>query len=291
MHKVHQVNGDKGCRFRTEAGVGKTDRLETEGKRKAYFIHAEVSLGADKHKGIFIGVQGIVQRKSEGRRAVPGSLFSFLLKLKGPKVLKVVKVLKVLNDLNVLKDFLFQDFFLAVAMGNELLPLECLVDEAVERYHLVEYRFRGLEALLHGGNKNLVETLRLHHMAFGVAAAQQTQFVEAYLCCFFCQPFQAIHVLRGADGQMKMSLPQRGRGCLTEDIHIAPLPRCVRNNSLIEVPRTVRQLHMLSYAEAQHTQGMGCFLFGQLMPRGDIGTIEKGHLRMKNKELEIWNEG
>ena len=71
MGEVHQVNGNEGGCFRAEAGMGETDGMEAEGKRQTYFVHAEISLRTDKHKGILIGAQGIVQRKTEGRRAVP----------------------------------------------------------------------------------------------------------------------------------------------------------------------------------------------------------------------------
>ena len=46
-----------------------------------------------------------------------------------------------------------------------------------------------------------------------------------------------------------------------------------------------RELHMISYAKAQHSQGMSRLFFGQFMPRGDIGTIEQGHFG--NEKLGI----
>ena len=73
---------------------------------------------------------------------------------------------------------------------------------------------------------------------------------------------------------MQMTPPKRWGRSLAEDIHLASFSRCLRDDSLIKMSLAIRQLHIFSYSETKHTQGVSRFLFGQLTPRGDIGTIE-----------------
>ena len=77
---------------------------------------------------------------------------------------------------------------------------------------------------------------------------------------------------------MQMTPPKRWGRSLAEDIHLASFSRCLRDDSLIKMSLAIRQLHVFSYPKTKHTQGVGRFLFGQLVPCGNLGAVEQRHL-------------
>ena len=104
--------------------------------------------------------------------------------------------------------YVFQEgLFARIAVGNALLTTERLADELVEVGQLMKLGHASLETLLHGTDHDFLYTLQFDDAPFRIAAVQEGQLVEAYLCGFLGQPLHAIHILGGCQCQMQMAFP------------------------------------------------------------------------------------
>ena len=114
--------------------------------------------------------------------------------------------------------------YLFVAMTDKLSAGTRGLDKLLEADQLVHRRFPRLMTLLDGRNHNLVNSWRLHHLAFRKLAVEEREFIKTDFRGFLSHPFDTLHHLGWRNRQMDMSLPgtllrhlfldfiERGRG-------------------------------------------------------------------------------
>jgi hypothetical protein len=94
-----------------------------------------------------------------------------------------------------------QGIFLPPAMGHEFMSGKRLTHEGRKLPHPpADAGQNGLARLLHRRHKHSFQTGGIQLDAFGKAAAQKRNLIDAYLDGFLAKPFHSVHVLRRSYG-------------------------------------------------------------------------------------------
>ena len=160
-------------------------------------------------------------------------------------------------------------------MRDELLSGEGAGHKTLEILHLVQQRFTGLVALLHGRHQNLVYALRLDHFALRVAAIQKRQLVEADLGSLLRQPLYPIHILGRRQGQMQVPAPLLGMRNGFQDLKEATFSGGRRNLGFIKHSFPVGQTNLIARLQAQDPQAMRGLIYRQFGIHRDVRCIKK----------------
>ena len=133
----------------------------------------------------------------------------------------------------------------------------------------------GLEGLFHGAHGNFQQAVGLDEAALGVLAVDETDLVNAEFGRFLDEPFNAVGIYRGRDGDVNEIVFLRRR-VFGAQFKVALGRVGGGDGSLIEEPLPIGDGDGISRLPAQDTDAVtGFFRVEKQNSFGDVGLVEE----------------
>ena len=166
-------------------------------------------------------------------------------------------------------------FLVRHTMSNELIALYLQLGHLSQR---MKNRKTRLQGLFGGRNKNLLQPIHVHRLAFRVFAKHKRQLIYSHLHTFLNRQLRSVDVLRWRNNHMNMSLMKRLKSLRRTDLHLTMLAMRISDHAMIELPYSICHEYLIACTTTQHLHTMRTLFFRERQCRCYFRAIKQIHL-------------
>lgn len=166
----------------------------------------------------------------------------------------------------------------SVAVGDEFLSVEGLLDDLSQRSYFVQAGVVGFERLFHGSRDDLVLPFGLERASLAMLRGEGDDLRDPDFRGFFEEPFEPVVVFRRGDGH-RQAVGQLAEFAVgVAHPHPAAFGIVVHDFTAVEVTAAVGDVQLFAAGHAKHADAVfRLFLAERIFRRNDIGGVKQLH--------------